>query len=100
LKGISLDASIVEERGLRFDRRWMLTTPDGKFFTQREFPRMAAIETWIEDDGLGLGVSADRFGEIFVPFEPRSGNRQQVTIWQSVCEAVVYGDALTNGSAM
>lgn len=94
LKGISLDSATVEERGLKYDRRWMLTTPDGMFFTQREFPRMAAIETWIEDDGLGLGVSAERFGEVFVPFEPQNGNTQQVTIWQSVCEGVIYGDAL------
>lgn len=94
LKGISVDTAVVEERGLQFDRRWMLTTPDGMFFTQRDFPRMALIETWIEDDGLGLGVSADRFGDVFVPFEPQSGNKQQVTIWRSVCEGIVYGDAL------
>jgi uncharacterized protein YcbX len=94
LAGVSVEAAVVEERGLRFDRRWMLTTPDGIFFTQREFPRMALIETWIEDDGLGLGVSAERFGEVFVPFEPQSGNKQQVKIWQSVCEGIVYGDAL------
>ena len=29
LKGIGLSESRVERRGLRFDRRWMLTDPDG-----------------------------------------------------------------------
>ncbi len=43
LKGISLESSMVEERGLQYDRRWMLTTPDGMFFTQREFPQMADV---------------------------------------------------------
>ena len=67
LRGISLDFATVEERGLQYDRRWMLTTPDGMFFTQREFPKMALISTWIEADGSGLGVAANSFGDVFVP---------------------------------
>jgi len=94
LKGISLDSAVVEERGLQYDRRWMLTTPDGMFFTQREFPRMATLSVWIEEDGSGLGVAADRFGDVFVPSQPDTGDKQQVTIWQSVCEGEVYGGAL------
>lgn len=94
LKGISLDSSIVEERGLRYDRRWMLTKPNGMFLTQREFPRMATISVWIEQDGSGLGVAADRFGDVSVPMDADSDVRQQVTIWKSVCEARVYGAAL------
>jgi len=94
LKGISLDSAVVEERGLEYDRRWMLTTRDGMFFTQREFPRMATLSVWIEEDGSGLGVAADRFGDVFVPSQPDTGDKQQVTIWQSVCEGEVYGGAL------
>jgi len=94
LKGISLDSAVVEERGLQYDRRWMLTTRDGMFFTQREFPRMATLSVWIEEDGSGLGVAADRFGDVFVPSQPDTGDKQQVTIWQSVCEGEVYGGAL------
>lgn len=92
LKGISVDAAVVEERGLQYDRRWMLTTPEGTFLTQREFPRLACVSVWIEDDGLG--AAADRFGDVFIPFEPDTDNRQQVTIWQSVCEGEIYGGAL------
>ncbi len=94
LKGISLDSSVVEERGLQYDRRWMLTTPDGMFFTQREFPRMATMSVWVEDDGSGLGVAADGFGDVFIPIDSDTEDRQQVTIWQSVCEGKVYGAAL------
>lgn len=94
LKGVSLDSAFVEERGLQYDRRWMLTTPDGMFFTQREFPRMATMSVWIEDDGSGLGVAADRFGDVFVPMDADSDKRQMVTIWGSVCEGAVYGAAL------
>jgi len=94
LAGISVEAAMVEERGLRYDRRWMLTTPDGMFFTQREFPRMATMSVWIEEDGSGLGVAADRFGDVFVPMNADSDKRQDVTIWGSVCEGAVYGAAL------
>lgn len=94
LKGITLDSAVVEPRGLQHDRRWMLTTPDGMFFTQREFPRMATMSVWIEEDGSGLGVAADRFGDVFVPLEPDTEKKQQVTIWNSVCEAEIYGAAL------
>ena len=94
LAGISVEAAMVEDRGLRYDRRWMLTTPDGMFFTQREFPRMATLSVWIEEDGSGLGVAADRFGDVFVPMDADSDKRQQVTIWGSVCEGAVYGAAL------
>ncbi len=93
LGGISVETATVEERGLRHDRRWMLTDLDGKFMTQREFPKMATMSVWFEDTD-GLGVAADAFGDVFVPFEPDSENRQQVTIWESVCEVQVYGAAL------
>ncbi len=87
LKGISLESSKVEERGLQFDRRWMLTTPDGMFFTQREFPRMATVEVGVGDD---LYVTAAGFGTLEIPLEPEMGEKQQVTIWDSVCDGEVY----------
>jgi uncharacterized protein YcbX len=88
LKGISLDSATVEERGLQYDRRWMLTTPEGVFFTQREFPRMATISVRVESGDLK--VASDGHGEIRIPFEADSGERRQVTIWQSICEGLVY----------
>lgn len=87
LKGITLDSALVEARGLQHDRRWMLTTPDGMFFTQREFPQMATVEVGVGDD---LYVTAAGFGTLEVPLEPETGHKQQVTIWDSVCEGEVY----------
>jgi Uncharacterized Fe-S protein len=43
LKGISLNEAMVEDRGLRHDRRWMLVDEKNQFLTQREFPVMARI---------------------------------------------------------
>ena len=88
LKGISLDSAKVEQRGLRFDRGWMLTDKDGMFFTQREFPRMALLEVGVGDDGLD--VTADGHGTLAITHLPETGDRRQVKIWQSICDGEIY----------
>lgn len=90
LKGISLESSLVEERGLQYDRRWMLIDSGGMFMTQREFPRMAVVEVGIGDD---LYVTAEGFGTLELPLLPETGKRLDVTIWQSICEAELYQPA-------
>ncbi len=93
LKGISLDSAVVEERGLQYDRRWMLTTPDGMFFTQREFPQMALITVKI--DSGGLRVESENAGGMAIPFEPDRGTRGRVTVWSSSCDAVIYNGEIS-----
>jgi uncharacterized protein len=88
LKGISLDSAVVEERGLRHDRRWMLTDRAGKFLTQREFPRMALIETAVTNDGLV--VTEEGAGSLTIPFMPDTGNVKDVVIWANICPGEIY----------
>ena len=88
LKGISLSESVVERRGLRFDRRWMLTDKDGIFFTQREVPKMATIS--VDADRSGLTVTADGFPALRIPAEPDRGERRSVVVWASTVDAEVY----------
>lgn len=88
LKGITLNEAVVEKRGLRFDRRWMLTDPDGMFFTQREVPKMATIGVRV-DDGQ-LTVDSENAGSIPIPFEPDRGHRQDVIVWRSEVAGLVY----------
>lgn len=88
LKGISLNSAVVEERGLQYDRRWMLTDREGMFFTQREFPKMATITVRVESGELR--VESESHGVMSIPFEPDMGERGRVTVWNSVCEAEIY----------
>lgn len=93
LKGISLEYSHVEKRGLRYDRRWMLTDREGMFFSQREEPRMALVNVEL---GSGvLDVSADGFGGLHIPLEPDSGERRRVVVWQSEVDALAYGGSVS-----
>ena len=41
LGGIRLMEADVEERGFRYDRRWMLVDAEGVFVTQRVYPQLA-----------------------------------------------------------
>lgn len=93
LKGISLTESVVEGRGLQFDRRWMLVDANNQFMTQRDFPKMALIRIEVEDDYLIV-----RFGDqqTVIPFEPNAGETAEVAIWDSIVLASVY-DRKTNG---
>ena len=88
LKGIALSEALVEKRGLQFDRRWMLTDPDGMFFTQREVPKMATVRVQVESGELI--VESESGDKMLVPFEPDKGHRQNVTIWQSEVAGLVY----------
>ena len=78
----------MEKRGLRFDRRWMLTDRDGAFFTQREVPKMAIID--VTFDNNGLVVDFPEFEPIFIPVVPDRGQKASVQVWNSRVDAVSY----------
>src|SRR6476620_9264195 len=59
LAGIPLDSALVEDRGLQFDRRWMLVDHDRKFITQRAVPKMALVKMAVDDIGLTASVNGD-----------------------------------------
>ncbi|MGC2237699.1 MAG: MOSC N-terminal beta barrel domain-containing protein [Pyrinomonadaceae bacterium] len=88
LRGITLNESTVDRRGLRFDRRWMLVDEKNQFFTQREFPKMATLAVEILDEGLR--VSENENNKILIPFETGSDETARVKIWRSSCRAKVY----------
>ena len=55
-RGIALDSAKVASTGLADDRHWMLVRPNGRFITQREYPRMALISTQVNERALTLGA--------------------------------------------
>lgn len=52
LGGISVKEAEVTDRGLRYDRRWMLIDSNGKFLTQRTHPIMALLKVDLSKDEL------------------------------------------------
>ncbi len=54
LRGLALDSAVLEQAGLRHDRRWAVLRPDGVVLTQRDLPAMARIDAVPEERGLRL----------------------------------------------
>ncbi len=81
LGGIRLDSAEVEERGFRFDRRWMLVDEEGMFVTQRVHPEMALLGVKLEGSGLTVFQKKDTEKKIEVPFDLAIGPERMVTVW-------------------
>lgn len=91
LKGIALNEAIVEDRGLRHDRRWMLVDEANKFLTQREYPVMARVRIDIDGDRFTATVGQDT---IEVPFEPGTEEFHTAKIWGSTVRSQYYPQAV------
>ena len=91
LKGIPLEEAKIERRGLEFDRRWMLIDEQNKFFTQREFPKMATLEVRIGENGLQV---SDKGNKLEIPFSPGGDETARVKVWSSKCTAKVYENSI------
>lgn len=90
LGGISLKETIIERRGLKFDRRWLLVDEKNTFLTQREFPKMATLKVELTDNNLL--VSENENNKIEIKFKPLADISARVKIWGSVCQARGYDD--------
>ncbi len=79
LRGIALSECEVLQRGIRWDRHWMLVDASGRFLTQRQLPRMALVGTGVDGDGLTLAAAG--MPALRVPLEA-SAEPVNVTVWR------------------
>ena len=88
-RGIALDTMTLDERGPRFDRRWMLVDEDGRFISQREVPRLSRVVTSLEDGDLSVSAPG-RWP--FVVLAPTSSERVPVVVWDDTVDAIPVGE--------
>jgi len=86
LGGISLTNALVTDRGLKYDRRWMLVDEQNRFLTQREHPQMALFKVQIESDGLLVTHPIN--GSVTIPFQQNDKIKQEIAIWDDTCTGV------------
>jgi hypothetical protein len=91
--GISLKTAEVGNRGLQYDRRWMLVDETGKFLSQRQLPRMALITVQLE--GYQLVVKAPNREILSIPLHIESSERIPVQVWNDVCDAIPVGEEVS-----
>lgn len=87
LGGIRLEAAEVEERGLQYDRRWMLVDDAGVFLTQRKLAEMALLRVALLPDGLQVTHRHKDLYPLHIPYENRGLSSTLVTVWDDICFA-------------
>ena len=84
--GIRANQWSVTQKGLKYDRQWMIIDQNGQFLSQRKLPQMALIQPTILDQQLAL--SAPEMEEIKFSLKlPETSEVLQVNIWQDQCQA-------------
>jgi uncharacterized protein YcbX len=93
LGGISLDYSVIEERGLQFDRRWLLIDEKNHFLTQREYPQMAMMRIDLGNESFNITFKQSK---LTIPFQVNTEESANVKIWSSRVKAKYYADEVNN----
>lgn len=92
-RGIALREAALAETGLTMeeigDREWVVVDADGEFLSQREYPKMALIETRLAAGHLEL--KAPGMLRMQVPFASE-GDVAQVRVWEDKVAAVTQGE--------
>lgn len=91
LGGIAVSNALVTDRGLQYDRRWMLIDDSNIFLTQREWAVMALFEVMIKEDGLLVTYKPDG-AAVLIPFEPQTKEILTAAIWSDRCKAQVVSN--------
>ena len=84
----------LTDRGLEHDRRWMLVDENNQFFTQREYPAMALLQTEIVEGGIKVFHKNDTSDAVIIPFNSQLNDTVRVRVWDDVCDASVLSDEL------
>ena len=87
LGGFEVNSTQLTDRGLQYDRRWMLVDKNNKFFTQREHPVMCLLQTIIENDELIIFHKNNTGDKVAVPLHPTESATIKVTVWDDECAA-------------
>ncbi|MFM8360508.1 MAG: MOSC domain-containing protein [Verrucomicrobiota bacterium] len=90
-RALSVTHGRVDALGLEGDRRWMVVREDGRFLTQRQNPRLAALQA--APAGGHLELHHPGAGFLRVPLAEGAGVRRAVTVWRDTVEAEDLGAA-------
>lgn len=94
LGGIRLNHARVFEKGLEFDRRWMLVDENDNFMTQRKFPEMSLFKLAINGDKFFVSYYDPRSATINNPSiiieasSPALGKAFKAIVWDDVVDVI------------
>lgn len=89
--GIAVREATVTPAGLMteriYDREWMVVDAQGRFMTQRDYPRMALIQPRLKADTLELRAPGMLRLEIPLDLPPEDAPSLQVRVWDDTVQA-------------
>jgi uncharacterized protein YcbX/ferredoxin len=77
--GISLPQASIDELGLAFDRRFVISDNSGQFISARTEPTLCLVKTLLTDNGITL--SAPAMPTLFLVYENFSEQYKNVNVW-------------------
>ena len=83
--GISLSNAWVDQYGLSFDRRFVLTDHNGQFITARTKSKLCLISSSLTQEGLAL--TAPNMPPLIISYTHFSKIYQKICLWQDTIEA-------------
>ena len=85
--GIALKEAYLSDRGLQYDRRWMLVRPDGQFLTQRQLPQMVWLEVQIKGASMWIRHKKKEIEPLEISLSPAPSESLQVRVFSDTCLA-------------
>jgi len=89
-RGIEVSSAKVTERGLEFDRQWMVVGKRGDFLSQRKLPKMALIQPSLI--GTCLVLDAPGMPQLWTPMGGNPGDIIEVRVHKDTCQGIDQGE--------
>ena len=92
LGGFEVSSAYITDRGLQFDRRWMLVDECNVFLSQRNCPQMCLFQTAIQNNQLVVYSKNNIQDQLLLDLHPVSFEFCKVKVWEDVCEVIFVSD--------
>lgn len=97
-RGVRLEEAQITPKGILHDREWMFVDTQGKFITQRRYPRMALIEPQIDNiqdpHTSSIILTAPGMDDLRVPvLREGQGKEMQARVWSDQVTVIDQGEA-------
>jgi len=86
---VAVDEAMVGATGFELDRRWMAVGDDGRFFSQREHPRLALVRVRVGEGRLVL--EAPKLAPLEIALQAGTRPAGRVQVWDDECAAFDEG---------
>jgi uncharacterized protein YcbX len=86
---VKIDKLEPVQRGLPFDRHWMLVHPDGKMITQREFPKLNTIQCTDEGESFRFYFLDNAFPAISFKKTGELIRNITISLWRDTFNAYI-----------